>query len=122
MDQALLFGHFIVPFVFLISRWTKRWPGTLTLGAAWMLILSWIDLYYLVMPTVPHDLGSFPLYKDFAEHYAGESNRLADPLNWTMLVGMLALLMAGTAAAARRHALVPKRDPRLTDSLHFQNM
>ncbi len=122
VSVALLFGHFVIPFVFLISKWTKRWAFTLTVGSVWMLAFAWIDIYYLVMPTVPHDLGGFSTYREFSQKYAGESNHLMNPLNWTMLAGMLALLMAGTAAAARRHALVAKRDPRLNDSLHFQNM
>ncbi|MBL9141200.1 MAG: hypothetical protein JNK53_04980, partial [Phycisphaerae bacterium] len=108
ISVALLVGHFAIPFVFLISRWTKRWPATLAVACAWMLAFCWIDLYYLVMPTVPHDLGTFTTYTEFASKYAGESTNLGNPINWTMLVGMLALLAAGTAAAARRHALVPK--------------
>lgn len=122
VSVALLVGHFMLPFLFLISRWTKRWRGTLALGAAWMLAFAWVDVYYLVMPEIPHGLDQYATYNQLAEKFADTSTHLADPLNWTMLIGMFSLLMAGTAAAARRHPLVAKRDPRLADSLHFQNM
>lgn len=122
VSTALLFGHFVVPFVFLVSRWTKRWSLTLAIACVWMLFFAWFDVYYLVIPTVPHDLGEFATYREFADKYVGESTNLANPVNWTMLVGMLALLGAGTLAAARRHPLLAKRDPRLADSLAFHNM
>lgn len=122
LSTALLFGHFVAPFLFLISRWTKRWPATLGLACVWMLAFAWIDIYYLVVPTIPHDLGTFQTYTAFANRYTDLTTGLGNPLNWTMLAGMVSLLVGFSAMAARRHALVPRNDPWLKDSLHFHNM
>ena len=39
-----------------------------------------------------------------------------------MVVGMLGLLVAGTAVRLSRVALYPLQDPRLTESLEFENV
>ena len=49
----LLVGHFIIPFLLLITRWTKRWRATLPLIASWLLLMFFVDMYWLVMPVVP---------------------------------------------------------------------
>ncbi|MHC4108963.1 MAG: quinol:cytochrome C oxidoreductase, partial [Planctomycetota bacterium] len=54
----LLFGHFLGPFLFLISRIPKRRHGVLLFAAGWMLLVHFIDVYWLVMPTIPAELGT----------------------------------------------------------------
>ena len=122
LSWALLLGHFILPFLFLISRWPKRYPASLAFACCWMLLFGLVDLFYLIMPRIPHDAGEMRSYAEFAEKYAGEPTRFADPLVWTMSLGMLCLLLAMTARAASRHLLLPKGDPSLRESLAFQNM
>jgi len=58
VSLVLLFGHFAIPFVVLIFRAVKRSPMLLALVAAWILVMHWVDLYWLVYPT-------------FTEQYAG---------------------------------------------------
>ena len=122
LSWALLFGHFVLPFVFLISRWPKRWPATLAAGCVWMLVFGFIDLYYLIMPHVPHDLGEFANYREFAEKHASDSPHLGDPTLIFLAVGVLALVLAMTARSLKGKSLLASRDPSLGESLAFQNM
>lgn len=101
---TLLLGHFALPLVLLISRHPKRRPGLLALAAAWLLLMHWFDLLWLVGPAV-HPEG---LQVTAAEVALG--------------VGMLGLLLAWLALVFRRVSLVPVRDPRLPESLTFENV
>lgn len=122
LSWALLLGHFILPFVFLISRWPKRWPSTLALGCAWMMAFGFLDLYYLVMPHVPHDLGEFAGYADFAARHADDSPHLLDPALLCLSGGLLCLVASMTARALKGRSLLAANDPSLGESLAFQNM
>ncbi len=119
---ALIFGHFIIPFLLFISRWPKRWPLALAAGAAWMLCFHYVDLYWLVMPEIPHDIGTFKTYAEIATRYEGEPTHFSNPINFLLALGVLGAVGAGTLTTLSRVALVPKKDPRLADSLRFENM
>lgn len=54
MSLLLLVGHFVGPFLALISRHPKRVLGVLAVAAGWMLLMHAVDMYWLVMPQVPH--------------------------------------------------------------------
>ncbi len=99
----LLLGHFIVPFLALISRIPKRRKPALLVGAGWMLLMHWVDLYYIVMPHASE--GIVPL-------------SLLDLTAW---LGVGGLFVAATATRLRGRSLVPKGDPRLGESLAFEN-
>ena len=47
---AILVGYWAFPFVFLMSRWTKRIVPSLVFFAVWQLAFHWLDLYWNVMP------------------------------------------------------------------------
>jgi hypothetical protein len=121
VSAALLLGHFVIPFLFLISRWTKRWQGTLTFGVAWMLVFHWVDLAYLIQPVIPHDIGSFDTYDALLAAYAGERAPLLDPAMLAISIGALFLLVGGTLKRLSRTGLLCKGDPRLGESLRFEN-
>ena len=40
---TLVFGHFLLPFVVLLSRGPKRRPGLLAIAAGWMLLMHLVD-------------------------------------------------------------------------------
>jgi len=55
VSLIIVFGHFVIPFFLLFPRGTKRNPKMLTIIALWILIMHFIDLYWLVLPTLhPH--------------------------------------------------------------------
>ncbi len=100
----LMVGHFALPFLFLMSRHIKRRKATLAVGAIWMLIAHYFDLYYIVMPAVSHGHGlHLSLYDLLA------------------FVGIGGLMLAVFTWRLGAKALVPIRDPRLGESLAFEN-
>jgi hypothetical protein len=121
VSAALLFSHFVIPFLFLISRWTKRWRGTLTFGVVWMLVFHWVDLAYLIQPVIPHDLGKYDTYDALLAAYANEAAPVLNPGLLALSVGMLFLLVGRTLARLVRTGLLCKGDPRLAESLRFEN-
>ena len=121
-SACLLFGHFCIPFVFLISKHPKRNWATLAFAAIWMLFFCWIDAYWLGMPMIPHDLATFTTYDAAAQAYADVSTGLLNPINGLLLVGMLGILVSVTIKRLRSHPLICKDDPWIKDSLHFENM
>jgi len=61
----LVFGHFIVPFFALLNRHWKRHLGYLASVGAWMLMMHFVDVYWLVLPV--HDpSGVRPHWLDLA--------------------------------------------------------
>jgi hypothetical protein len=50
VSYFLIFGHFALPFLFLISRVVKRRLPLIAFGAMWMLIMQMVDVYWFVMP------------------------------------------------------------------------
>ncbi|MFZ4751664.1 MAG: quinol:cytochrome C oxidoreductase, partial [Phycisphaerales bacterium] len=119
---VLLFGHFVIPFVGLISKWMKRAPLTLAIGAVWMLCFHYVDLYWLVMPEIPHDLGNFSKYSELSQAYAGTETHFGNPVNFLLALGVLGAVAAGTIGTLSRISLVPRKDPRLAESVRFENM
>jgi len=101
---ALALGHFALPFLFLMSQHVKRRRWALVASAAWMLVMHLLDVYWLVMPT------HLPDGPDL------------HPLDLITFVGVGCLAFAAFGALLRRHALVPSRDPRLLESLGFENV
>ncbi|MCX6835409.1 MAG: hypothetical protein NTW07_09810 [candidate division Zixibacteria bacterium] len=58
VSLLLLFGHFAIPFLVLIFRAVKRSPILLGLVAVWILVMHWVDMYWLVYPTFMERSGS----------------------------------------------------------------
>ena len=100
----LMAGHFGAPFFYLMGRTVKRNGTTLAVGGAWVLTMHFVDLYWQVMPTL-HPEGFRPSVLDVAA-----------------LVTVGGCFVAAVSWLMRRQALVPLRDPRLAESLAFENM
>jgi hypothetical protein len=112
MGTLLIVGHFLIPFVFLMSRHIKRNRYTLALGAVFMLGMHWIDMLYLVVPNWHPKGGDVAHAPGYHPHF----------LDFTCLLGIGAIVVGVTLSALRRTPLVPERDPRLGESLHFHNV
>lgn len=121
LSFALLFGHFIIPFVGLISKWPKRMPKLLIFGAVWMIAFAWLDFFWLVMPVIPHDLAYATDYTSIVEAYRGTPTGLLNPINLTMTVGLGGLFLWATLNRLERYPLVCRRDPWLKDAVAFEN-
>jgi hypothetical protein len=104
ISVLLMAGHFGVPFFYLMGYAVKRRGWTLALGGAWLLTMHFIDLYWQVMPTL-HPEGLRPSLLDIAA-----------------LLTVGGCFVAAASWLMRRQALVPVRDPRLAESLAFENV
>jgi len=119
----LIIGHFLGPFVALISKWPKRWNGVLALAAAWMMVMHYIDVYWMVMPKLPPQLAGATSLTELAEVVQPKDVGYGwHLLDLTCMVGLLGVFIAATAMILRRASLVAERDPRLGEALAFENM
>jgi hypothetical protein len=100
----LMVGHFGAPFFYLMGHAVKRRGSTLAVGGAWLLTMHFVDLYWQVMPTL-HPEGIRPSLLDVAA-----------------LLAVGGCFVAAAGWLMRRQALVPLRDPRLAESLAFENV
>jgi hypothetical protein len=100
---VLVLGHFVLPFFLLLPRSTKRNRLTLLFAGLWLLAMHYVDLYWLVMPA----FGS------------GFHPHLQDLMT---LLGVSLVFLGGFALLTKRVALLPVRDPRLAESISFENI
>lgn len=101
----LAVGHFVIPFFYFISQPVKRNRALMTLGALWVLFMHYIDMYWLVMPTPSLHLDGF---------HPGL-------LNLTCWLGIGGLFVAVFGRLMGQGNLVPIKDPRLPESVVFEN-
>jgi hypothetical protein len=100
---ALLVGKLFLPFAGLLSRHVKRRLGPLVFWAVWLLVFQYIDLWWLIMPQL-------------------SGRVLFGPVEIAAFVGVGGLFVATMVRIAARHPLRPVQDPRLGESLAFQNL
>jgi hypothetical protein len=98
----LIVGNFFVPFGALLSRSLKRDPRKLAIVAAWILLVHYVDLYWLIMPTI------YPTEVSF--HWTDA----------TAFFGMGLLAIAFGVSRLRGQYAVPVKDPYLADSLRYR--
>ena len=99
---ALAVVHFGLPFLFLLLRDVKRRRLTLALASLWMIAAHYFDLYWLVMPGFLESPGV----------------HVQDLLTF---LGVGGLFLGTLAWILPRRAIVPVGDPRLSESLAFEN-
>jgi len=133
----LILGHFFIPFAFLMSRHVKRNGKALVAGAIFLLVIHNIDMQFLVLPSIGHAEHTGGAHAT-GEPGAGIAEAVSDGfrtfphdfgvylhgISWAdfgCFIGLLAIVAGLTIFNVRRSNLVPLRDPRLAESLHFQN-
>ncbi len=99
---ATLFATLLFPFMGLVSRYAKRNRKMLAFWAVWIIAAQWLNLYWVVIPEFSETVVFSPMYV-------------------TCFVGIGGLWLAGITKLAAGNSLVPTRDPRLKDSLRFEN-
>ncbi|MFW5876038.1 MAG: hypothetical protein ACOCXM_04825 [Myxococcota bacterium] len=100
LSMFLILGHFVAPFLYLISRVPKRKLGMLKAGAAWLLFMHVVDMYWFVMPYAP---GA-----GFSLHW----------LDVACLFAVVGVFLSVVFFVMRKYPLVPVGDPRFARALH----
>lgn len=113
VSTGLLVGHLLLPFPGLLSRHVKRSSFGLAFWACWLLGMHYLDLYWLIMPSAasipgPHDSFTMQPPK-------------FGLLEVSLWVGMAGAFLLHFALRAQKMPLRPLRDPRLAESLAFEN-
>ncbi|MEZ5979582.1 MAG: quinol:cytochrome C oxidoreductase [Planctomycetota bacterium] len=105
LSVTLIFGHFVVPFLGILSKHVKRHKPALAFWAVWLLVMHLLDIFWLVMPN----------YEPYG----------SVPAPWAVLLmapGLLVLLAGLGILSASSRSIVALRDPRLGDSLAYHNV
>jgi hypothetical protein len=98
---ALLFIHFVIPFLVLVGRHAKTNPRTLKIMSVWLLFAHALDLYWLIMPTYS------PAGAVFGWQEIG------------FILFAVGLVMVVFKVRASKRNMIPVRDPKLESGLNF---
>jgi hypothetical protein len=121
---ALVFGHFVVPFVILLQAWLKRNPKTLSIMAVYTLCMHALDHYLITIPERGVSLGGTHMSQGDA--FAG-LGPIQVAISGAFLGDILAFITIGAAflffllRAIGQHSLYPNRDPRILESANLSN-
>ena len=94
--------QFALPFLILMPRERKRSWKPLVFMSFWILAVHYVDIYWVVMPTLS-PAGPRPSWMDLAA-----------------FLGIGGISVAWVVSRLRGHPILPARDPFLADSLHYE--
>ncbi|MCS6807578.1 MAG: hypothetical protein RML40_02695 [Bacteroidota bacterium] len=100
LGYGLVFGHFIVPFVTLLTQNNKRNPKVLVMVGSWILFMHFIDLAFIILPNFSPTL-----------HLGWQ-----DMVSWLMFAG---LFFFTVARQLQTRSIVAINDPYLKESLEL---
>jgi hypothetical protein len=103
LSLLLVFGHFVLPFVLLLTRAAKRSVVMVGFISVWLLLMHWVDIYWVVMPSMGGH-GWHPSWIDL-----------------TTIVGVGGVFLWYFWLRLIRRPLVPVGDPKLQASIKFTN-
>ena len=103
LSMLLVVGRFFGPFAILLMQGFKKRPRRLCLLAAWILCMQLLDMYVIVLPAL-HGTGVHVSIWDFVP-----------------LLGMGATLAFVYLRLLGRTSVFPVRDPRVIESINYQN-
>jgi hypothetical protein len=100
---ALLILHFFVPFFILLQRGVKRRLQRLSVLAAWMLVITLVDVYWLIVPSFQQSGPHIHLLDVFA------------------VIGIGGVWVGVYMAQLKKMPLLPLHDPRFAGVLEHQH-
>lgn len=98
---SLIVAHFAIPFWLLMSRNVKRGLTGLAVGAMLLVIMHFVEMYWIVLPN----------FGPLAFHW----------LDVTCFLGVGGIYLAVVLHRMEGHPLIPVGDPRLVRALKFEN-
>ena len=102
VSMALLIFKFIVPFLALLPRGAKRNQNHLILVSLLILVMQYVDIYWMVGPNFHDNRVTFGLY------------------DLGLLAGFLGIFLILMMRFFSQHNLVAIKDPRLHEALHHE--
>lgn len=100
VSMSLLIFKFVVPFFLLLPRAAKRDGAHLVRVALLVLIMQFVDVYWLVYPNFSHEKAVFPVW------------------GIGIFLGFLGVFISTVTSFLSKNAIVPLKDPRMHESLH----
>lgn len=128
---ALVFGHFVIPFVILLQAWLKRNPKTLAIMAVYTLAMHVLDHYLITIPERGISLGGLmitnPTTGEVLVNGPKVFGEIAPSIPGAFWGDILAFVTIGAGflffylRALGQHALYAHRDPRILESANISN-
>lgn len=101
VSVAVLVGHFMIPFMFLLSTKIKRVPARAARVALFILVMRAVEIAWMIAPMVRHGEHNGPSWVDFAA-----------------VLGLGVVWLPFFFSNLSKRAIVPVHDPYLKDVLH----
>ena len=108
LSIILLLGHLFVPFLFMMGRTMRRNRNLMFIATIYLLVMHWIDLYWLVMPQYSRAGGEIAF---------GFMSILGD---LACTVGIIGLFLGIFFLVTGDKPLVTLQDPRLGEALNHE--
>ena len=108
LSIILLVGHLFVPFLFMMGRTMRRNRNLMFIATIYLLVMHWIDLYWLVMPQYSRAGGEITF---------GFMSILGD---LACTVGIIGLFLGIFFLVTGDKPLVTLQDPRLGEALNHE--
>lgn len=100
VSLALLLFKFIVPFFALLPRWAKRTPAHLAAVSVLILIMQFVDIYWLVYPSFNAETIIFGVPEVL------------------IFIGFMGAFLFAVSRFLQKNNLVPVKDPRIEESIN----
>ena len=116
-SSALMWVHFVIPFLFLLPAWVKKSTKYVAIACVWNLVAHALDYYLIVVPERFISLASDQeMMNATSPSYSGAF--LLDILAFVTVGGLVIWFFLGMLPKRR---LYPCRDPRLHESVNLVN-
>jgi hypothetical protein len=118
----IIFGRFVVPWFILFRRPLKRNPGQLAIVAAFIVLMEYVEIFWVVHPAHAHHAAMQAEFERNPELVEQLQNTIHfGAVDVLCLVGFIGVFLAVFGWSLKSRPLVPVKDPRLAESIHFEN-
>ncbi|MEO0795744.1 MAG: hypothetical protein AAFX93_11300 [Verrucomicrobiota bacterium] len=109
VSMALIFGHFVIPFIALLWYKTKVIRKRIIAICVWILTFTLLDMYWNILPKQKE-----------ASNELGYYVQQFTPNLWDLaaLIGVGGIVIWATLKSAAKNEPIPLNDPRIKESLH----
>ncbi len=106
VSLILVFGRLLIPFLGMMARTVRRSKTYLLFASIYLLVMHWVDHFWLVMPEL---------------NRGGHEFAFSLLIDVPLAIGLVGIFVTFFAMIARNRPLVPLKDPRLGEALNYHN-